>query len=113
MYFFQELLLLVLSGVKFPLLTTFSSIMFQCTTSSERYLRSNLNCVFQFGYYGITVFLSIDKKFTMESVYEINFGSWNYCNLFVSKVCSVFLVNDAYFQQTYGPDFVNALKQDM
>jgi hypothetical protein len=44
----------------------------------------------------------------MESIWNINFGSWNYVILFVSKSMFSFSGNDAYFQQTYGPDFVNA-----
>ena len=63
---------------------------------------------------GLQSFFQLDKKLQWKALYETAILSLGIIViLFLSKSMFSFSGgNDAYFQQTYGPDFVNALKQD-
>ncbi|WP_426092096.1 YfhO family protein [Flavobacterium sp. DSR3-2] len=63
---------------------------------------------------GLQSFFQLDKKLQWKALYETGILSLGIIViLFLSKSMFSFSGgNDAYFQQTYGPDFVNALKQD-
>lgn len=63
---------------------------------------------------GLQSFFQLDKKFQWKALYETTIlGLGIILILFLSKSMFSFSGgNDAYFQETYGPEFVNALKLD-
>ncbi|MFV8367983.1 YfhO family protein [Flavobacterium sp. LB2R40] len=63
---------------------------------------------------GLQSFFQLDKKMQWKALYETAIlGLGVVIILFLAKGMFSFSGgNDAYFQETYGPDFVNALKQD-
>lgn len=109
---------LVLSwGKNFPLLTDFfidyvpMYNKFRAVSSIQVILEL---CFPVLAIMGLQSFFQLDKKFQWKALYEtaiLGFGI--IVILFFSKSLFSFSGgNDAYFQETYGPDFVNALKQD-
>lgn len=63
---------------------------------------------------GLQSFFQLDKKLQWKALYETTIlGLGIIVILFLSKSMFSFSGgSDAYFQETYGPEFVNALKQD-
>lgn len=109
---------LVLSwGKNFPLLTDFfidyvpMYNKFRAVSSIQVILEL---CFPVLAIMGLQSFFQLDKKLQWKALYEtaiLGFGV--IVILFFSKSLFSFSGgNDAYFQETYGPDFVNALKQD-
>ena len=109
---------LVLSwGKNFPLLTDFfidyvpMYNKFRAVSSIQVILEL---CFPVLAIMGLQSFFQLDKKLQWKALYEtaiLGFGI--IVILFFSKSFFSFSGgNDAYFQETYGPDFVNALKQD-
>lgn len=109
---------LVLSwGKNFPLLTDFfidyvpMYNKFRAVSSIQVILEL---CFPVLAIMGLQSFFQLDKKLQWKALYEtaiLGFGI--IVILFFSKSLFSFSGgNDAYFQETYGPDFVNALKQD-
>ena len=63
---------------------------------------------------GLQSFFTLDKKLQWKAIYETTIlGLGIFLILFFSKSMFSFSGgSDAYFQENYGPEFVNALKQD-
>lgn len=109
---------LVLSwGKNFPLLTDFfidyvpMYNKFRAVSSIQVILEL---CFPVLAIMGLQSFFQLDKKLQWKALYESAIlGLGIIVILFLSKSLFSFSGgNDAYFEQTYGPDFVNALKQD-
>jgi hypothetical protein len=117
-FFSGAVVALVLSwGKNFPLLTDFfidyvpMYNKFRAVSSIQVILEL---CFPVLAIMGLQSFFQLDKKLQWKALYEtaiLGFGI--IVILFFSKSLFSFSGgNDAYFQETYGPDFVNALKQD-
>ena len=109
---------LILSwGKNFPLLTDFfidyvpMYNKFRAVSSIQVILEL---CFPVLAIMGLQSFFQLDKKLQWKALYETALLCLGIIViLFLSKSMFSFSGgNDAYFQQTYGPDFVNALKQD-
>lgn len=109
---------LILSwGKNFPLLTDFfidyvpMYNKFRAVSSIQVILEL---CFPVLAIMGLQSFFQLDQKLQWKALYETAILSLGVIViLFLSKSMFSFSGgNDAYFQQTYGPDFVNALKQD-
>ena len=109
---------LILSwGKNFPLLTDFfidyvpMYNKFRAVSSIQVILEL---CFPVLAIMGLQSFFQLDKKLQWKALYKTALLCLGIIViLFLSKSMFSFSGgNDAYFQQTYGPDFVNALKQD-
>ena len=113
-----SIIALVLSwGKNFPILTDFfidyvpMYNKFRAVSSIQVILEL---CFPVLAIMGLQSFFQLDKKLQWKALYETGILSLGIIViLFLSKSMFSFSGgNDAYFQQTYGLDFVNALKQD-